>query len=251
MAGKKNPIQDPGDLQPTADEGPVRRNSLANRIYSDLRLALMSGVYAPGDRLNISRLGETYETSATPVREAIIQLVGDRALELKLGHQPLVPILSISRYLEIRETRVPLERLAAELAAARMSVKEIDRLESVQKAFMQAEAEEDWKSALAANQAFHLGIYRCSENETLVRFIENLWLLAGPFISNQYPFAKRPEFPIHPHDLILDALRRRSPSEAGELVVRDLRDGSYRLLEKLRLEAATTGRKRDRKKSKS
>jgi len=39
---------------------------------------------------------------------------------------------------------------------------------------------------------------------------------------------------VHPHELILDALSRRSPSEAGELVIRDLRDGSFRMLEELK-----------------
>src|SRR5688572_13454505 len=97
------------------------RHSFANRIYAQLRVALMSGAFEPGSRLNIRRLAAAYETSQTPVREAIIQLVADGALELKLGHQPRVPILSIPKYLEIRETRVPLERLATELATTNMT----------------------------------------------------------------------------------------------------------------------------------
>jgi hypothetical protein len=38
--------------------------------------------------------------------------------------------------------------------------------------------------------------------------------------------------------MIIDALSRRSPSEAGELAVRDLREGSYLILEKLKNTAA-------------
>jgi hypothetical protein len=38
--------------------------------------------------------------------------------------------------------------------------------------------------------------------------------------------------------MIIDALSRKSPSEAGELAVRDLREGSYLILEKLKNVAA-------------
>lgn len=232
------------DAEPNAIESGLTRHSFAERIYSDLRVALMSGHYEPGSRLNIRRLASAYETSQTPVREAIIQLVADGALELKLGHQPRVPILSIPRYLEIRETRAPLERLAAELAAANITRGDIELLEAHQADFMRAEDEGDWKKALAANQSFHFVIYRKSQNQVLIKVIENLWLLAGPFVNNQYPYTKRPAYDVHPHDLIIDALKRRSPAEAGELVTRDLRDGSYRILEKLKLESREPKRRR-------
>ena len=82
---------------------------------------LMTGQYEPGSRLNIRRLAATYNTSPTPVREAIVQLVREGALELRLGHQPRVPVLTIPQYINIRETRAPLERLAAELGAVHIT----------------------------------------------------------------------------------------------------------------------------------
>ncbi|WP_163334169.1 hypothetical protein, partial [Klebsiella aerogenes] len=53
------------------------------------------------------------------------------------------------------------------------------------------------------------------------------------------------------HLLIIDALSRKSPSEAGELAVRDLREGSYLILENLKKTAAEVapGRRRKREKS--
>ena len=228
---------DPVDEPDAVGSSSLNRHSFADRIYSQLRTALMAGLYEPGSRLNIRRLAIVYETSQTPVREAIIQLVADGALELKLGHQPRVPILTIPRYIEIRETRAPLERLAAELSTVNITRRDIEFLEQQQVEFLRAEAEQDWKKALATNQAFHFAIYRKSNNQVLIKFIENLWLLAGPFVNNQYPYSKKPAFDVHPHELIIDALKRRSPTEAGELVVRDLREGSYRILEKLKHEA--------------
>jgi DNA-binding GntR family transcriptional regulator len=196
----------------------------------------MTGVYESGAKLNIRGLAAHYETSPTPVREAVMQLVREGALELRLGHQPRVPVLSIPQYVKIRETRAPLERLAAELAAVNATESLLESLRTSHQRFVQAEQEAKWKEALAANQEFHFAIYRASGNEILVGVIENLWLLAGPFINNQYPFIRRASLEVHPHLMIIDALSRKSPSEAGELVVRDLREGSYLILENLRNE---------------
>ncbi len=212
----------------------ITRNSLSVRIYARLRHALITGVYEPGDRLNIRGLAAAYNTSPTPVREAVMQLVREGALDLRLGHQPRVPCLTIPQYIDIRETRAPLERMAAELAAANITKDILEKLANWHRKFVESERDEKWKEALAANQEFHFTIYRSSRNETLVRVVENLWLLAGPFVNNQYPHVRRAHLPVHPHLLIIDALRRKSPSEAGDLIIQDLRESSYLILESLK-----------------
>jgi DNA-binding GntR family transcriptional regulator len=210
------------------------RTSLSEKIYVDLRLALMSGAYEPGARLNIRKLAAAHMTSATPVREAIMQLVREGALKLQLGHQPRVPVLTPPQYVKIRDTRAPLERLAAELASVHVTDEMLGRLAELHQAFGQAEQRESWKEALGANQEFHFTIYRASGNDVLVRVIENLWLLSGPFITNQYPAVRLGRSEAHPHVLIIDALRRQAPGEVGDLVVHDLRQGSFLILEHLR-----------------
>lgn len=240
------------DIDSNEDLG-LNRHSLSERIYSRLRVALMTGQYEPGARLNIRGLAATYNTSPTPVREAIFQLVREGALEIRLGHQPRVPVLSIPQYINIRETRVPLERLAAELAVVRISDEDIARLSVLHQRFIQSEKEERWKEALAANQEFHFTIYRACGNDVLVRYIENLWLLAYPFVNNQYPITRPATAAVHLHLLIVDALNRRSPAETGDLVTRDLREGSYNILQRLsgaeNGDDATPSRRKKRQKS--
>ncbi|RFC68923.1 GntR family transcriptional regulator [Mesorhizobium denitrificans] len=221
------------DQEPQPVEIDLSRDSLSDRIYAHLRLELMTGLHTPGSRISIRGLAASLNTSATPVREAVFQLVREGALELKPGYQPRVPTLEIPVYLNIRETRVPLERLAGELAAVHITPDEIGALRDHHQGFQAGEANEDWRAALSANQAFHFTIYRASKNDTLVRVIENLWLLAGPFVSSQYPHIRQASSEVHPHLLIIDALERRSPSETGDLLVRDLREGSYRILRHL------------------
>lgn len=223
----------PEELEPN-DDTAMSRDSLSQRIYARLRLQLMTGFYEPGQRLNIRGLANTFETSQTPVREAVIQLVREGALELRHGYQPRVPVLTLERYINIRETRVPLERLAGEQAAVHIAPEQIDEMRHFHKLFMEAEAGEDWKAAQVANQKFHFVIYHASNNDILISVIENLWLLVGPFVNNQYPNIRQAASDVHPHLLMIDALMRRSPAEVGELVVRDLREGSYRILQQFK-----------------
>lgn len=209
------------------------RSSLSEQIYGALRQALVAGVYEPGARLNIRKLALAHETSTTPVREAIMQLVREGALELQLGHQPRVPVLSVEQYIKIREVRAPLERLATELAAVHADPALIDLLTTLDQRFTAAEKDGRWKEAMDANQQFHFSIYRASGNDVLVRTIENLWLLTGPVINNQYPEVQHGHRDTDLHLLIIDALRRRVPNEAGDLVVQDMRQGSALIVQLL------------------
>ncbi len=209
------------------------RPSLSEQVYRRLRLELMSGIFQPGERLNISKLAERFGTSVTPVREAIFQLIREQALELRLGHQPRVPVLELRQYVNLRETRAPLERLATELATPRLTDAGLDELAQLHRRFVDCEEADDWSGALAANQAFHFLVFRASDNPVLVRVIENLWLIAGPFSTNQYPAVRNARTDPHPHNLLMDALRRRAPAEAGDAMVKDLRDGSFRVLQEM------------------
>lgn len=222
-----------GERLPRPNKG-ITRDSLSGKIYDDLRSSLMTGAFEPGERLNIRRLASDYDTSPTPVREAVMQLVREGGLELRPGHELRVPVLSLERYIKIREVRAPLERLAAELAASKITKEELSRLAKANENFMRAEKQKRWKEALAFNKEFHFTIYGASRNDVLVNTIENLWLLSGPFINNQYPSAILEHDKNHPHTLVVDALRRGAAREAGKIVVDEMMSGSCLIIEKVR-----------------
>lgn len=222
------PEDSPG---PEAGQAPP---SLSDGIYRQLRMALISGAYRPGERINISRLAERFGTSVTPVREAIFQLVRENALEFRAGHQPRVPVLDVDHYIMIRETRVPVERLAARLAAPRLTVEALLRLEELHRDFVAQERAQNWHGALAANRAFHFMIYNESDNPTLVRVIENLWLIAGPTAAQQYPSFLNAQSEPHHHMLFIAAVREGAFDDAAEELVNDLREGSFRIVSYLK-----------------
>ncbi|WP_158969292.1 GntR family transcriptional regulator [Chachezhania sediminis] len=206
-------------------------SSLSQQIYQQLRARLMAGRYPQGTRLAISALAGEFGTSATPVREAIFQLVRERALEFRAGHQPRVPVLEVWQYMELREVRIPLERLAAELAAGNMTPEQIDDLAAAHLSYVDCETRQDWIGALAANQTFHFAVYRGSGNPVLATALENYWLVSGPFVARQYPAILNSQQDPHPHNLLVDALRARDSAAAGAALVRDILEGSRDLLD--------------------
>lgn len=51
------------------------------RIYLDLKARIISGQYPPGTRLDPTQLAKTLDASATPVRDALHRLSGERIVE--------------------------------------------------------------------------------------------------------------------------------------------------------------------------
>ena len=51
--------------------------TVASRIYAAIKLQIIDGRYASGDRITEKNVAQEFNTSRTPVREAMRQLVAD------------------------------------------------------------------------------------------------------------------------------------------------------------------------------
>ena len=51
------------------------------RVYLDLKARILGGAYPPGTRLDAGQLARTLAASATPVRDALYRLSGERIIE--------------------------------------------------------------------------------------------------------------------------------------------------------------------------
>lgn len=217
---------------------PVTRDNLTARVYAELRGALMEGRFWPGHRFKIRDLATALHVSETPVREALMQLVRERGLDMHAGRSITVARLSLAQYMELRTIRLQLEGLAAEEAARRASDADIRRLEQIHKQLLAAEAEGDWRQAVRTNWRFHHTLYQAAGMPELLAIIEGMWLRNGPLLNLQYPDA-RPIYPgRHQHLNILDGLRAKDPAAVREAIKADTLEGGARLVELLeRIEA--------------
>ena len=92
----------------------------ATSLYDQLRSDLLGGELEPGSKLAIEALAQRYETSATPLREALNRLVSDGLVERREQRGFVVAGISAVDLAEITKTRCWLEEVALrESVAAR------------------------------------------------------------------------------------------------------------------------------------
>ncbi|RBJ63998.1 GntR family transcriptional regulator, partial [Pseudomonas sp. MWU12-2534b] len=94
----------------------VSRDTLQEQVYRQIREALMSGRFQPGQKLTIRGLAEALGSSPMPVREALQRLSAENAFEVTETSRLRVRMMTVERLREIRDARVALEGLLAEKA---------------------------------------------------------------------------------------------------------------------------------------
>jgi DNA-binding GntR family transcriptional regulator len=115
----------------------TRTATQADRVYAQLRERLLRGDMPVGRRLVEQQLAEEFETSRTPVREALRRLEGDGHIVRDGGGLcPSAP--SVKSMRELYEVRMALEELCARRAA---SSGDRGRIEAI---------EQDWRVLDAA-----------------------------------------------------------------------------------------------------
>ncbi len=211
----------------------LERTNLASQIYMHLREQLMSATLQPGQRLKIRDLAKTLGVSETPVREALIQLVRDRALDMKEGYFIKVRQLSLAEYSELRDIRLVLEPLAAERAVPHLDTALIKKLTETHRKLLHAEKTKDYRAALQHNFDFHFGIYRRSGMPQLTELLDRIWVQVGPMMNFLYPHAHPQYDGPHQHTNVLRGLQQRDVQMVRDSICYDIIEGGSNFVQVL------------------
>ena len=209
------------------------RDNLSDIVYQQLKSGLLRAQFKPHQRFKVRQLAQSLGTSETPVREALMQLSREGAIEIKPRFYIRVRRLSLAEYKEIRAMRLVLEPLAAEQALTNITDETIAKLEAIHCELTEAERTGDWAAALQINSDFHFALYKQSGMAHLIDVLESLWIRVGPLVSELYPAAK-PSYPgRHQHENIITALSNRDSYALRLAVQLDLIEGGAALLKRL------------------
>ncbi|MFC8824646.1 GntR family transcriptional regulator [Streptomyces sp. NPDC057137] len=162
----------------------VRRHSVRRQILDALRTALVSGELVPGEVYSGPVLGERFGVSATPVREAMQQLVLEGAVEVVPNRGFRVTERTARDLAELAEVRALIEvpvmlGLARTVAAERWA-----ELRPLAEATVTAAAGGDLAAYADHDRAFHGALLGLSGNRQLVMVAADLhrraqWPLTG------------------------------------------------------------------------
>ncbi|HTJ89154.1 MAG TPA: GntR family transcriptional regulator [Acidocella sp.] len=160
---------------------PVDRETIQDRVYSQIKAMIINGEIEPGEAVTIQSLSEAFQVSAMPVREALRRLMAEQALTVLSGRSVGVPPLSPERLADLRRVRGEIEGTAVRWAAEKMTPQDLGELTRLVETLEDAEARSDSKLYVSANHHFHFRIYRLAGSATLLAFIESLWLQISPY----------------------------------------------------------------------
>jgi DNA-binding GntR family transcriptional regulator len=210
-----------------AQLAPVGRETVQDRVYTELRRALIGGLFEPSQVLTIRSLADALATSTMPVREAISRLITEKALEALPNRSVRVPPITLERMDDLLRTRILIEGEAIALAAARMTPRQIAVIEGILGEWdeMRAlKAKKDVDREVTLNQSFHFEIYRACGSSVLIPMIESLWLQSGPCIRVAiYAFSEAGEVDTaHYHRSIVAALTAQDAQSAREALAADI-----------------------------
>lgn len=211
-----------------AQLAPLESTNLHQQAYAQLRQAIMSGKFEPGETLTLRRLAAALGTSVMPARDAVLRLIAERALEPE-GRSVRVPVMTLGRLQDVTRMRLALEGEAAMLAAERATPAEIAAMKSSNAAAIRAQSSGRMAKFLTANEEFHFAVYRGAHSELLTSLIESLWLQVGPYLG----YLVRAESDtavlaadLSSHATLIEAIERRDPEAARAALVADLKDAN-------------------------
>ena len=198
--------------------------TLQDRVYRELRRAIMAGVYAPGQTLSLNQISTALGTSIMPVRQALHRLAAERALEIFPKRGVQIPLITREKYEEIGRVRLQLEGMATEMAAARISEADLVKLEHLCAEMNKLIIEEgSWQNYVVRNYEFHFTVYRSGRPLVLLPLIESLWLQSGTLMSLYGQRGIQGKRGLH--EAIIEALRSGDPAESRTAMQRDIQNG--------------------------
>lgn len=152
----------------------TRGTSLREQVTRSLRIQLFTGRLRPGDTFSVPALAEEFGVSATPVREAVLELVQRRLVEVIPAKGYRVVKLSQDEIRETVEVRSLLELPGTKLAADVATSEEIERLREMAVRTVRYAEQRRMEDFVLLDHDFHVAVLQAARNATLVTIIEEL-----------------------------------------------------------------------------
>src|SRR5262245_19348598 len=199
-----------------------RFKSLTKLLTEKLREAIVSGKFAPGERLSEETLAASLHVGKVALREALRSLEAKGYVTFLSNNEVAVSKLTREDVQDYYTIASVLEGLAARLAVENAQPEEIARLKELHLALKEASQKRDLVRYFDANSNFHRFIAEIARNQRLYRLIDQLRqeIQKTRILSLHLP--QRLDYSMREHDQILDAFLKNNPQLAETTMVRHL-----------------------------
>jgi DNA-binding GntR family transcriptional regulator len=179
-----------------------------------IRDAIVSGEFAPNQRLIEADLSTSFNASRASIRTALFELANDGLVDRLPNRGSRVRAISLDEAVEILEVRIGLEALCAAKAAEHITDAEIVELQELRSAIVSSVESSNLVEYSRLNQLLDARIREMSLHATAVGILERL---RAQSVRHQFRLAfvhGRANVSVNEHIAIIDAVTARDAEAA-------------------------------------
>lgn len=214
----------------------ANRRVLADEVADDLREAIVTHEFKPGQKLSEDLLAEQLGVSRGPVREALMRLASEGLITIERHRGAKVASWSRVDIEEIYSMRSVLETLAIEWAcknaipadfiAMEKSLKEYDKLTAKQRTP---------KEVSRLDLEFHSALFQASHHERLIRSWEVLRSQIHAFLVYTWSQDDKINKTFLPawgpdHEKLVEIIRKKKSAQAADIINTHVERGFQRVV---------------------
>ncbi len=199
-----------------------------NAIYIALRRLIIMGHHKPGERFDVETIARQYNTSVTPVREALQMLSQEGLVNIKPRSGYFVSHTSLKQLHDLLDLRRVLEIAAVEAAARRAQDGQIADLTRVHSGYT-GDDDEAYDRYTDENRRFHYLLAKASGNNELAETVGRLHDRLARFMVLRHA-GKTMELT---HQKIIEALKAHNVEAARQALLDDITDTYDLIMDKV------------------
>jgi DNA-binding GntR family transcriptional regulator len=178
----------------------------SDRLREIIEERIATGDYLPGSRLDEMALATEFNTSRTPIREALMQLSITGLIVMRPRRGAIVAEISSQQLYEMFEVMAEIEALCGRLAARRMTDADRQSLMELHKSCKDAYDSADPDEYYRRNERFHLALYSASHNGFLIETASSFQRRLRAYRRLQLRVRDRVHTSFSEHTSILEAI---------------------------------------------
>jgi GntR family transcriptional regulator, trigonelline degradation regulator len=204
----------------------VEPKTVLRQAVENMRMAIVEGMFKPGERLVETDLCERLRISRPSLREALRTLEAERLIVIAPNRGPSVAVLTWETAQQIYMVRALLEGEAAALCAERASAEQLERMAAALKAFAAAVKAKDASGRIKNTADFYQALQIGSGNQIIEEALQGLLSRINYLRTRSMANGERAKESLKEMTAIYEAIVARDPAAAREASRLHIRNAS-------------------------
>jgi GntR family transcriptional regulator, rspAB operon transcriptional repressor len=210
----------------TAKIQKIPKQPLAVTAYEALVRKIICLEYQPSQHLEENQIVEDLGIGRTPIREALVRLHSEKMVESHPKRGVIVRPITLQNTKAMFESMRIMELGIVDIAIHKNCLTFIKKMKESNKEVEKAIAVNDVFGLVEANHDFHMNFVKCSQNEFLVRAVQDVrteakrlsYLSYGNIIDPQRPLESHYESVFQEHEQMIKCLMEKDEARLKELI---------------------------------